>query len=106
MGLNTSGDYAKNIASNPVPNGWKHVNVPNGASKEQRTKIWNDLPRGAVVYFWNSGAGHVGFKSGDNFKLLSQNMKNDALMGGGNITNENVSNFESGSHFFKAWVKE
>lgn len=106
LGLNTGGDYAKNIASNPVPNGWKHVNVPNGASKAQRTKIWNDLPRGAVVYFWNSGAGHVGFKSGDNFKLLSQNMKNDALMGGGNITNENVSNFESGNHFFKAWVKE
>lgn len=106
LGLNTAGDYAKNIASNPVPSGWKHVNVPNGASKAQRTKIWNDLPRGAVVYFWNAGAGHVGFKSGDNFKLLSQNMKNDALMGGGNITNENVSNFESGNHFFKAWVKE
>ena len=105
LGLNTAGDYAKNIASNPVPSGWKHVNVPNGASKAQRTKIWNDLPRGAVVYFWNAGAGHVGFKSGDNFKLLSQNMKNDALMGGGNITNENVSNFESGNHFFKAWVK-
>lgn len=106
LGLNTAGDYAKNIASNPVPSGWKHVNVPNGASKAQRTKIWNDLPRGAVVYFWNAGAGHVGFKSGDNFKLLSQNMKNDALMGGGNMTNENVSNFESGNHFFKAWVKE
>lgn len=106
LGLNTAGDYAKNIASNPVPSGWKHVNVPNGASKAQRTKIWNDLPRGAVVYFWNAGAGHVGFKSGDNFKLLSQNMKNDALMGGGNITNENVNNFESGNHFFKAWVKE
>lgn len=82
------------------------MNVPNGASKSQRTKIWNDLPRGAVVYFWNAGPGHVGFKSGDNFKLLSQNMKNDALMGGGNITNENVNNFESGNHFFKAWVKE
>lgn len=105
LGLDTSGDYAKDIWNNPVPAGWYKVNGnPNddNASRE----IWNTLPNGAIVWWTNSGAGHVGVKAGDFAQTLQQNWTSHGL--GGPIVLADCASWmaSSSSGFLGAWVTD
>lgn len=103
MGLNTSGDYAKNIYYNNLPSGWKKV-AGNPNNDAESAKIWDSLPIGSIVWFTNSGAGHVAIKSGGWAWCLQQNYATDGW--GGPITNQNISGWieSGGAGFLGAWV--
>lgn len=103
LGLNTSGLYAKDIYYNNVPSHIKKVNGdPN--NDDNAKKIWDTLPLGAIVFFTNSGAGHVAIKSGGWCWCLEQNYNTNG--GGGPITNDNIAGWieSGGAGFSGAWV--
>lgn len=103
LGLNTSGLYAKDIYYNNVPSHIKKVNGdPNNDANAK--KIWDTLPLGAIVFFTNSGAGHVAIKSGGWCWCLEQNYNTNG--GGGPITNDNIAGWieSGGAGFSGAWV--
>lgn len=103
LGLNTSGLYAKDIYYNNVPSHIKKVDGdPNNDANAK--KIWDTLPLGAIVFFTNSGAGHVAIKSGGWCWCLEQNYNTNG--GGGPITNDNIAGWieSGGAGFSGAWV--
>lgn len=103
--LNTGGDYAKNIYNNPVPSGWHKV-AGDPLNDSKSAEIWNKLPNGAIVWFTNSGAGHVGVKAGNWANHLGQNIGTDGS--GGPIREQNLATWiqNGGAGFLGAWVKD
>lgn len=91
LGLDTSGDYAKNIWNNPVPAGWHKVMGDTG-NDDNSANIWNALPNGAIVWFTNLQAGHVAVKSGNWAQCLQQNYNVPGGVGGP-ITDQNLANW-------------
>lgn len=84
LGLNTAGNCAKNIWNNPVPSNWHKVTA-NPASDADGIEKWNSVPIGSIVWFTNSGAGHVAIKASDTFcDVWNQNYGTDGS-GGPNV---------------------
>lgn len=106
LGLNCAGMYAKDIYNNPVPSGWKKV-VGNPANDSISKGIWNSLPDGAIVWFTNPSAGHVGLKAGEWAITLNQNV-DDPEGRGGPIRKSQLQGWieGGGAGFLGAWVPE
>lgn len=105
FGLDTSGDYAKNIYQNPLPSGWHKVEGdPNNDAHAK--EIWNGLPNGCFVWWTNSGAGHVGVKAGDWADTFQQNWNTDGS--GGPLVRADCGPWteSGGAGFLGAWVPD
>lgn len=103
LGLNLAGAYAKDIYNNALPSTWERV-VGDPNDDNASAVVWNTLPNGAIVWFTNSGAGHVGIKAGDWCLTLNQNMS-APYEGGPIVKTENSAWLASGgTGFLGAWV--
>lgn len=104
LGLNLSGLYAKDIYNNSLPSNWEKI-TGNPNNDNESKNIWNTIPNGAIVWFTNSGAGHVGVKAGDWALTLNQNVDDPAGNGGPIRKTQLKTWIESGgAGFLGAWV--
>lgn len=104
LGLNLGGTYAKDIYNNALPDNWERV-VGNPNDDNASVPIWNALPNGAIVWFTNAYAGHVGIKAGEWAMTLNQNV-DDPAGNGGPIRKTQLSTWiqGGGAGFLGAWV--
>lgn len=94
-------DDAQFIYAHDLPEGWEHVEGNMGDDADAEAK-WNQLPNGAIVFFWYSTYGHVGVKAGEWCNVYNQNYNRQ-----GYITQDNiVSWIAGGAGYIGAWVRK
>lgn len=99
---------ARSMYSNALPAGWHKVagDTQNDANAK---RIWNSLPNGAIVFFWNALYGHVAVKSGNwgqQDDTIQQNWNTDGNGGPVSYGNCGLWCESGGAGFLGAWVSD